>query len=267
MIFSDPRFINRIAGFLTVVGVLILLGALGYRVMNLPMFNITRIVLEPKQGDVLSYASPASIQNTLDGQVQGNFFTLDLLKVQRILSSSPWVRHVDITRLWPNGLLLRIEEHEPFALWNDEALINTWGEKYLANRGEVDRLDDLPQFFGPDGSEHLVVQRYAELVRWLSPISLSVKELGLSDRYSWRILLDNNITVIIGRDPGAEIANPYDGMGAMSFAETIQRFVRSWPALLKRIDGRQVERIDLRYTRGFAVTFADTAGSKSSDKP
>ncbi|AVL70369.1 cell division protein FtsQ/DivIB [Oligella urethralis] len=267
MIFSDPRFINRIAGFLTVVGVLILLGALGYRVMNLPMFNITRIVLEPKQGDVLSYASPASIQSTLDGQVQGNFFTLDLLKVQRILSSSPWVRHVDITRLWPNGLLLRIEEHEPFALWNDEALINTWGEKYLANRGEVDRLDDLPQFFGPDGSEHLVVQRYAELVRWLSPISLSVKELGLSDRYSWRILLDNNITVIIGRDPGAEIANPYDGMGAMSFAETIQRFVRSWPALLKRIDGRQVERIDLRYTRGFAVTFADTAGSKSSDKP
>lgn len=147
MIFSDPRFINRIAGFLTVVGVLILLGALGYRVMNLPMFNITRIVLEPKQGDVLSYASPASIQSTLDGQVQGNFFTLDLLKVQRILSSSPWVRHVDITRLWPNGLLLRIEEHEPFALWNDEALINTWGEKYLANRGEVDRLDDLPQFF------------------------------------------------------------------------------------------------------------------------
>lgn len=104
-------------------------------------------------------------------------------------------------------------------------------------------------------------------MRWLSPISLSVKELGLSDRYSWRILLDNNITVIIGRDPGAEIANPYDGMGAMSFAETIQRFVRSWPALLKRIDGRQVERIDLRYTRGFAVTFADTAGSKSSDKP
>ena len=264
MIFSDPRFINRIAGFLAMLGVLIVLGAGGYRVMHMPMFNISRIVLEPKQGDVLSYASPASIQSTLSGRVQGNFFSLDLFEVQDILSTSPWVRHVDITRLWPNGLLLRIEEHEPFALWNEEALINTWGEKYLANRGEVDSIDNLPQFFGPDGSEELVVQRYAELMRWLSPINLRVKELGLNDRYSWRILLDNNMTLIMGRDPGAEIANPYDGVGAISFAETIERFVRSWPALLKRIEGRQIERIDLRYTRGFAITFTD---SKSSEQP
>ena len=264
MIFSDPRFINRVAGFLVTVGVLIILGGVGYRVMHLPMFNISRIVLEPKQGDVLSYASPASIQRTLDGRVQGNFFSLDLLKVQDVLSTSPWVRHVDITRLWPNGLLLRIEEHEPFALWNEEALINTWGEKYLANRGEVDSVERLPQFFGPDGSEDLVVQRYAELMRWLSPINLRVKELGLNDRYSWRILLDNNMTLIMGRDPGAEIANPYDGVGAISFAETIERFVRSWPALLKRIEGRQIERIDLRYTRGFAITFID---SERSEQP
>jgi cell division protein FtsQ len=267
VIFSDPRFINRVAGFLATLGVLIVLGALAYRAMHMPMFNITRIVLEPKRGDVLSYVSPASIQSTLDGRVQGNFFSLDLLEVQGILSTSPWVRHVDITRLWPNGLLLRIEEHEPFALWNNEALINTWGEKYLANRGEVDSIDSLPQFFGPDGSEHLVVQRYAELVRWLSPINLRVKELGLNDRYSWRVLLDNNITLTMGRDPGAEIANPYDGGGAMSFAATIERFVRAWPALLKRIEGRPVERIDLRYTKGFAITFADSTNSDQSDMP
>lgn len=266
MIFSDPRFINRVAGFLTTLGVLIVLGALIYRAMHMPMFNISRIVLEPKQGDVLSYVSPASIQVTLEGRTQGNFFSLDLVKVQDVLKTSPWVRQVDITRLWPNGLLLRIEEHEPFALWNNEALINTWGERFLANRGEVDNPEALPQFLGPDGSEHLVVQRYAELMRWLSPIGLRVKELELSDRYSWRVLLDNNTTLIMGRDPGAEIANPYDGVGAMSFADTIERFVRSWPALLKRTKGRQVERIDLRYTKGFAVSFTDDTSSELSDK-
>lgn len=261
MILSDPRWINRFAGFLVTIAILAVLGAALYRAMHMPMFNINRIVLEPKQGDVLSYASPASIQSSLDGKIYGNFFSLNLREMQDVLHTSPWVRHVDITRLWPNGLLLRIEEHEPFALWNEEALINTWGEKYLANRGEVDTIELLPQFFGPEGSEHLVVQRYAELIRWLSPLNLRVKELGLNERYSWRILLDNGVTLIVGRDPGAEVANPYDGVGSVSFAETIERFVRSWPALLKRIDGRDVERIDLRYTKGFAITFRDSTNS------
>ena len=60
----------------------------------------------------------------------------------------------------------------------------------------------------------------------------------------------------MGRDPGADAVNPHGGQGAVSFASTIERFVRTWPVLQNRIEGRKINKVDLRYTKGFALTYA-----------
>ena len=31
-------------------------------------------------------------------------------------------------RVWPNTLAVYVEEHQPLALWNENEMINTWGE-------------------------------------------------------------------------------------------------------------------------------------------
>ncbi|NLY64405.1 MAG: FtsQ-type POTRA domain-containing protein [Alcaligenaceae bacterium] len=253
---NNARVINFIANFIAVIAVVILMAGGMYWLAHRPMFNLSRISIEPAQGSVLNYVSPASIQATIAGKLKGNFFTINLEETKAIFETSPWVRQVQLIRVWPDGLLLKIEEHEPFAFWNENQMINTWGELFTANQAELNAESELPQFNGPENSERLVIQRYAELVRWLAPLKLGVNEITLSDRYAWRVELSNDMGLIMGRDPGADAINPHGGHGAVSFGSTIERFVRSWPALQNHIAGRKINKVDLRYQKGFAITYA-----------
>ena len=265
--FNNPRLINFIANMIMLLAsVAIVLGA-AYWFIHRPMFTITQLTMEPKEGNVLEHVSPASIQSTVAGKIKGNFFTIDLNELKRNIETAPWVRHVDISRVWPNGLLLRIEEHEAYAKWNDDELINTWAELFSANREELDNDINYPQYFGPEGSERLVVQRAGELATLLSPLNLQIKEVALSERYAWRVTLSNDVVLILGRDAGAELADPLGGQqGAVSFAATAQRFVQAWPVLLERSQGKKLTKVDLRYTKGFAVTYEPAVNSDSKEK-
>ncbi len=266
MITPSARITNFIANMIMLLAVVVMLGAGGYWLIHRPMFNLTRIVIEPIKGNKLEYVSPASIQQTIAGKLRGNFFTINLPESKKLFEQSPWVRHADITRVWPDGLLIKIEEQEPFAYWNEREMINTWGEVFTANQAELPEDAQLPQFNGPAGSEMLVVQRYAELVRWLAPLNLGVDEITLSDRYAWRVELNDNTKLVLGRDPGADALNPHGGQGAVSFASTIERFVQAWPVLKEKVAGRQITQVDLRYTKGFAITFEPAATTQSDSK-
>lgn len=265
--FNNPRLINFLANVIMLVASVAILFGAAYWFINRPMFTITQLTLEPKEGNVLKHVSPASIQSTVAGKIKGNFFTIDLNQLKRNIETAPWVRHVDISRVWPNGLLLRIEEHEAYAKWNEDQLINTWAELFSANRDELDSDINYPQYMGPEGSEKLVVQRAGELATLLSPLNLEIVEIALSERYAWRVTLSNGVVLIFGRDAGAELADPLGGQqGAVNFAATVQRFVQAWPVLLQRSPGKKVTKVDLRYTKGFAVTFEPVVNSDSKDK-
>ena len=157
---------------------------------------------------------------------------------------------------------VRIEEQQPLALWNENQMLNTWGEPFTANKGELDNEAELPHFSGPEGSESLVVQRYAELMRWFAPLDLRVMQLDLNARYAWGATLSNAMQLELGRDPGADAPDPHGLPGALPFAARIKRFVQAWPAVNSRLEGRIVTRADLRYPGGFALVLAPLAVSQ-----
>ncbi|WP_243140640.1 cell division protein FtsQ/DivIB [Pelistega ratti] len=265
--FNNPRLANFIANIIVTVTILALLIGIGYWFVHRPMFNITQMRLEPKEGNSLQHVSPANIQSAIAGYVYGNFFTVDLPELKAHIERSPWIRHVDISRMWPNGLILRIEEHEAYAKWNENQMINTWGEIFTANREELDDNVFYPQYNGPDGSEKLMVQRAGELATLLSPLNLRIETMSLSDRYAWQVKLSNGLTLILGRDGGAEVVDPLGGsQEAVSFAENVQRFVQAWPILLNKTKGRNIIRVDLRYAKGFAITFDSVVNEESAEK-
>src|SRR3546814_13141275 len=125
-------------------------------------------------------------------------------------------------------------------------MINTWGETFSANQGELPDDAHLPQLNGPDGSEPLVVQRYAELMRWFAPLSVHVREITLSPRYAWTVMLSNGLRLDLGRDPAADAADPHGRSGALPFAARIERFVNAWTKLAQRLGGARYDRSDLR---------------------
>lgn len=253
---NDARTTNLVANTLAVLAVVAMLVAcvvwLGLR----PVFTLGSIELEPAPETELHYISPASVREVIANRFNGNFFTVDLNEAREVFETVPWVRRASIRRIWPDTLRVQIEEEQPLALWNENQMINTWGEAFTANTGELDDDMDLPQFSGPEGTQGLVVQRYAELARWFAPLGLQVRELELSPRYAWKATMSDGLVLDLGRDPGADAPDPHGVPGALPFAQRIQRFVQAWPTVLSRLDGRAVTQADLRYLNGFALALA-----------
>ena len=259
--FSDARLTNLIANTLALLAVSALVIGVVVWAVRRPYFNIERIQIESSQGEPLAYVTPEGVKATIAGRLQGNFFTVDLDQSRALIETAPWVRRAQIRRVWPNSLSVRIEEQQPLAYWNEDEMINTWGESFSANKAVVPDDVDLPQLSGPPNSERLVVQRYAELARWFGPLDVQVSEVTLSPRYAWDVVLSNGMQLSLGRDPAADIADPHGRKGALPFAVRIERFVQAWPAMMQRLGDRALQSADLRYPNGFAITLAPVSST------
>ncbi|WP_353172244.1 cell division protein FtsQ/DivIB [Paracandidimonas soli] len=261
---NDARLVNFFANTLALLALLAMVAGVIVWVAQRPFFAISRIQIEPLDAEEFNYVSVPSVQATVAGRrLTGNFFAIDLDDVRSVIETAPWVRRTQVRRVWPDTLLVQIEEQQPLALWNEDQMINTWGEAFSANQGELSDDAHLPQLSGPANSEQLVVQRYAELARWFAPLSLSVTEVALSPRYAWDVALSNGVTLNLGRDPAADAADLQGRSGALPFAARIESFVQAWPVLAQRLGHRQISSADLRYPNGFAITMAPVSSNTS----
>lgn len=262
--FQDARLINFIANALALLAVCALLMGAVVWIAQRPYFSISSLHLATSEDEgELRFVTASSLNEAVKGKLRGNFFFIDLDGARRLIETAPWVRHARVQRVWPNALTVYIEEHQPLALWNENEMINSWGEAFSAYAGDLPEDVMLPQLKGPEESERLVVQRYAEVARWFAPLRLRVNELALSPRYAWEVTLSDGMRLNLGRDPAADIADPHGRSGALPFAARIERFVEAWPRLAQSVNGRAIAHADLRYPNGFAITLAPVTPTPS----
>ena len=88
----------------------------------------------------------------------------------------------------------------------------------------------------------------------------------LTPRYAWEVTLSDGVHLTLGRDPAADTTDPHGRSGALPFAARIERFVRAWPELTRRLGTRLIASADLRYPNGFAITLAPE-NNASTTKP
>jgi cell division protein FtsQ len=172
--------------------------------------------------------------NVLPFLSQG-FFWLNVQSVQDSLKRLPWVHTVEIRRVWPDRLQIKVQEQTPQARWGDQGILSTEGIIYYPELSSIP--DKLPRFDGPDDSAKEMLQHYLTLLEHLGPIGLTVKALDLSPNGSWRIMLNNGIDVILGK---------------AGLSERLARFVLAYQGSLQA-QSEKIAYIDLRYTNGFAV--------------
>lgn len=172
-------------------------------VLRHPAFALRSISV---QGDV-THNNAVTLRANVAPRLAGNFFTLDLAQARSAFEAVPWVRKAMVRREFPNRLRVTLQEHQAEALWGtagEPRLINTLGEVFEANIGELDR-EDLPRLSGPDGQASLVLAMYRELQPVFEPLALALDELDLSGRGSWRAVLDNGASIEIGRGDPQEV--------------------------------------------------------------
>jgi cell division protein FtsQ len=223
-----------------------------------PVFALRQVQIEPVVGQTLQHINRSAVRQEVLDTVQGNFFSVKLEDVKRGFESLPWVRHANVRRVWPNGLIVSIEEQKPFGTWggvNSDTLINTHGELFSGRRSEVGNDLILIDFSGPDDASQEVMRLYEKANAWFKPWGTEVASLALSDRYAWHIKLSNGMKVEFGRDEESSDKSLTE--------ERVARLFKYWPQVQDKWANR-VDAVDLRYANGFAVHLA-AANLKKND--
>ena len=236
---GDVRLMNAVslAVFVLAAGVLVAAGVAAR--LRAPWFPIRGIQLEGE----LARSSASSVRTVALPRLTGNFFSIDLQRARQAFEAVPWVRQAVVRRVWPDRLAVRLEEHQAVALWEGETvserLVNSLGEVFEANVGDVED-DQLPVLSGPPGTSAQVLAMLGRLRQVLRPLARDVDRLVLSGRGSWTAVLDNDMTIELGRGSQEEV---------LARAE---RFVRTVPQVTRHF-GSPVLRADLRHPDGYAV--------------
>ncbi|GAP37105.1 cell division protein FtsQ/DivIB [Piscinibacter sakaiensis] len=239
----DVRAMNATAQALFVLAALGLVAMLAMWAMRQPVFTLRAIHVD---GEVM-HNSEATIRANAGPKLAGNFFTMDLKAAQRAFESVPWVRHAIVRRVWPDRLLVSLEEHRVAALWSpvgseddaDDKLVNTHGEVFEVNLGDVED-DELPTLSGPAGSAAEMLEALHRLQPLYARIERRIDTLTQSNRGSWRVEFDGGGRVELGRGTLEELL-------ARS-----ERFVETVGPIAQRYQ-RPLEYADLRHQDGYAL--------------
>ncbi len=231
---DDARQMNALSVTLALITLLGVAFAAVVWFVRQPAFALREVaIMSP-----LERTNAAYLETVIRDDLAGTFFTMDLARARSALRQVPWVRDVALRRQWPHRLELTIDEHQPLARWNDNALVSTRGEVFTA------RADaELPLFEGPEGTAADMLARYRAWNGDLQPLGLSIREIRMSPRGGWRLKTvgaAGPLTVELGRDePGERLAR-----FVAAHARTLGALARA---------GTRVDTVDLRYRNGFAA--------------
>lgn len=256
---ADVRLMNAVAAAVFVLAAASAGVAAWAWLMRSPWFPIRAIQLD---GDLARNSVP-TIRANATPRLAGNFFSVNLQTSRAAFESVPWVRRAVVRRVWPDRLVVRLEEHRPAALWGgDDAgdgaaaaidsgrLVNSYGEVFDANAGDVED-DSLPVLSGPEDRAAHMLAMLQRLQPLLARQDLQISALHLSGRGSWRLAFDSGASMELGRGSDDEVV-----------ART-ERFVRSFAAANAKWRA-PLQHADLRHSGGYALRLRGVTTSPSA---
>lgn len=225
---DKPALLNWIAGLLFALSVVVMLYAILYVVVHLPIFPLREIKVDGQ----LTHVSQEQVKLIAAKHLKGNFFTLDLSLVRNAFEKLPWSRKVSVRRRWPDQLEVMIEEHQALARWGSVALVNRQGELFYAASGS-----DLPVFYGPNDGVIEIALQYGAFNNALKTANLEIATLALTPRRAWKITTNNGIVVELGR---------------VEMQPRLEKFTHVYNSTIAGLN-KKITYADLRYPNGFAV--------------
>ena len=190
------------------------------------------------RGDV-RHIDAEVIQAHLTPRITDGFMAADLRDLRDELESLPWVYKVNTRRRWPAEIEVVLVEQRPLARWSNTGYLNHQGQFFAVTQG--DQYAHLPLLNGPEGAEGTLTRRYQMLTSQLESEGLTVDELSIDALGQLSVRLVN----------GVQLA-----LGANELLHRVSRFKQLWS---DKLSTQTVEKIDLRYEHGAAVTFSHSA--------
>lgn len=191
----------------------------------------------------LNRTSASQIRSAAFGPASRGFFAADLAQVRAEIEQLPWVAHAEVSRHWPDALLIRVHEHRPVARWNESGLFSDRGEVFEASGSQA--MQGLARLQGPEARRAEVWESWHWMRSRLALVGADVAVLSVDQRGAWTVTLDSGVELKLGRE---------------LVRERLERFVQVHEDL--RADDRRAVRVDLRYTNGLAIRWAPAAAGE-----
>jgi cell division protein FtsQ len=176
----------------------------------------------------------SELESIISSAMSGGFFLLDVSRIQSALKQLQWVSAVTVRRVWPDVLVIKIEEHVPFARWGTTQLISQRGELFAPQLEES--FPDLPQIDAEAQFAADVMQRFSRISGLLHGEAV-VARLRRNARSGWTLWLASGVRIELGN------------------SRVMERLARA-SLLLNHFAGRtaMLDVIDARYSGGVAVS-------------
>jgi cell division protein FtsQ len=209
------------------------LAAAGYQLHRMDAILPIRTVMLSGE---FQHLDQAEIEQVLRAYIGQGFFSLDIRELQHNLHTRDWTESVSIRRVWPDKLRVRIVEKKPIARWDDRHLLSTTARVY---RADTKAFAHLPRVHARNHEPALALQRFHSLKASFEQVGERLVALEIDSRGSIDVELINGLQIRLGRDDierkVARLASIYDAQ------------------ILPRRE--QIERLDMRYSNGFAVAW------------
>ena len=177
----------------------------------------------------------AQLSPVIKPYTKTNLYLLDAKALEEAIEDHPWVSSASMTKVWPDKLVVKIFEQKPVAYWGKDKMLAENGE--IINASIEDKKGLLPVLYSPDDKGREMATSFLKIRRWMKGFPLKIVEFKKDTRGSWKIKLENGITLKIGRD--------YQ-------ERRVRRFMVGYQQGLANVM-KQISSVDLRYTNGFAV--------------
>ena len=229
--FKKEESIKKVTSIIYLL-IFILIIFLSYLIMTSSSFPIKEIGIKGEYENI----NKNQINLIKDKFIKKNFFAVNLNQTRDAFKKLPWIRDVSIRRDWNKfGLLVEIESHKPIGRWNNQGLVNSFGEIFNAAYE-----DKLPLFIGSKEVVGEMTIKFNQINKILEKELMQIGTISLSDRLSWEIYTNNQIRFFLGKD--------YDD----SILEKLKVLIENYQFILSESKSR-IKYVDLRYKDGFAV--------------
>lgn len=156
-------------------------------------------------------------------------------KLRSVLEKESWIHFVSVKKSWPDQLILKIIPHEPVAVFNNNAYINSAGEVF---RSPFIQSVRLPHLYGPEELSVEMMSQFQKLNMALLDSKLYLTVLELNDRGVWRFEDQNGTEVVLGKH---------------SITERLKRYLRIYDTRGVRERFGDIVKIDTRFSNGVSI--------------
>ncbi|MGR8929763.1 MAG: cell division protein FtsQ/DivIB [Gammaproteobacteria bacterium] len=183
------------------------------------------------------YTDKNELKKLLTPEMMRGFYHADMDAIRHLIASLPLVERVDVDRVWPDAVHIKIKEEKPIVRWGQTALLNNQGD--ILTPFNIDDFKNLPLITGPEGQERKLLEIMKGVYIALMDKSLQLAEFHVNERRAWHIKLANGLDMQLGRKAPLE---------------NMQRFLKTMD-LLGDEQIAQMASVDTRYPNGYAVTW------------